>query len=93
MIIIIKFPLKSLIFTFFLTNDSCSFFVLKGLALICSNSLRIQETHFVMALAGFFFLNLLLSRMFHIDDVPSGAGEGIKDINKALAVCVLMLTV
>ncbi|KAM7428718.1 WD repeat-containing protein 35 [Porites harrisoni] len=24
-------------------------------------------------------------RMFHIDDVPSGAGEGIKDINKALA--------
>lgn len=46
-----------------------------------------------MALAGFFFLNLLLSRMFHIDDVPSGAGEGIKDINKALAVCVLMLTV
>ena len=25
--------------------------------------------------------------MFHIDDVPSGAGEGIKDINKALAVC------
>jgi hypothetical protein len=24
--------------------------------------------------------------MFHIDDVPSGAGEGIKDIKKALAV-------
>ncbi|XP_031567757.1 WD repeat-containing protein 35-like isoform X2 [Actinia tenebrosa] len=24
-------------------------------------------------------------RMFHIDDVPSGAGEGIKDIKKALA--------
>lgn len=92
MIIIIIFPLKSLILLF-LTNDSCSFFVLKGLALICSNSLRIQETHFVMGLAGFFFLNLLLSRMFHIDDVPSGAGEGIKDINKALAVCVLMLTV
>ncbi|CAH3191381.1 unnamed protein product [Porites evermanni] len=84
MIIIIIFPLKSLILLF-LTNDSCSFFVLKGLALICSNSLRIQETHFVMGLAGFFFLNLLLSRMFHIDDVPSGAGEGIKDINKALA--------
>ena len=25
-------------------------------------------------------------RMFHIDDVPSGVGEGIKDIRKALAV-------
>ena len=24
--------------------------------------------------------------MFHIDDVPSGAGEGIKDVTKALAV-------
>ena len=24
--------------------------------------------------------------MFHIDDVPSGAGEGIKDASKALAV-------
>ncbi len=31
--------------------------------------------------------NLFINRMFHIDDVPSGAGEGIKDINKALAVC------
>lgn len=27
--------------------------------------------------------------MFHIDDVPSGAGEGIKDVSKALAVCTV----
>ena len=26
--------------------------------------------------------------MFHIDDVPSGAGEGIKDVRKALAVSI-----
>ena len=91
MIICNIFPLKSLVLLF--DNERFLFFVVKFLALICSNSLRIQETHFVMGLAGFSFLNLLLSRMFHIDDVPSGAGEGIKDINKALAVCVLMLTV
>ena len=70
MIIIIIFPLKSLIFTFFLANDSCSCFVLKGLALICSNSLRIQETHFVMGLVGFSFLiyccaECFISMMYH----------------------------
>lgn len=32
------------------------------------------------------FRNLFVNRMFHIDDVPSGAGEGIKDVTKALAV-------
>lgn len=68
------------------------FFVLKGLALICSNS-KNSGNAFRNRFSRVFFLNLLLSRMFHIDDVPSGAGEGIKDINKALAVCVLMLTV
>ena len=69
MIIIIIFPLKSLILLF-LTNDSCSFFVLKGLALICSKSLRIQETHFVMGLVGFSFLiyccaECFISMMYH----------------------------
>ena len=28
----------------------------------------------------------LVDRLFHIDDVPSGAGEGIKDARKALVV-------
>ena len=37
-------------------------------------------------------INFIYFRMFHIDDVPSGAGEGIKDISKALAVCTAYLT-
>lgn len=36
-------------------------------------------------------LKLFPYRMFHIDDVPSGAGEGIKDVNKALAVSSILI--
>ena len=33
-----------------------------------------------------------VNRMYHIDDVPSGAGEGIIDFRKAMAVSNVMLS-
>ena len=30
-------------------------------------------------------------RMYHIDDVPSGAGEGTIDYRRAMSVCYLLL--
>lgn len=31
-------------------------------------------------------IRLLLERLFHVDDVPSGAGDGIQDVKKAQVV-------
>ena len=66
-----------------------------GKKMVLKSKIKVFFVFFQAQGSRFFFLNFICNiffkRMFHIDDVPSGAGDGITDLKKIKAVSKFML--